>query len=383
MTDNPTKESHMFRSSTLLALAFAVSAFPLTSHAQTNATTGAVFVMTNNASNNQVIAYTRNADGTLTGRHSFATGGRGSGGLTDPLASQGSLTLTQDHSFLLAVNAGSGDISVFHVSGATLTLLGTTPCGGSEPVAVASQGHLVYVVNAGGTSNVSGFHLTSTGALKPIPHSTTFLTTGNSGAASLAFGPDGQTLLVTEKLTGNIDGFSIQANGTLGPIVVNPSAGPGLFGVVFAPNGTAIATETGPSGATNASAVSSYANSAGTLSVISASVPTLAAATCWHVVTPNGKFLYASSPGTGTISGFSIGSTGTLTPVDGTILATLPSGSSNLDIAVSADGKYLYTTDSGSGSVSVFGVNADGTITTLTGVSGLAIEAGYNGIAAF
>ena len=228
----------MFRSSTLLALAFAVSAFPLTSHAQTNATTGAVFVMTNNASSNQVIAYTRNADGTLTGRHSFATGGRGSGGLTDPLASQGSLTLTQDHSYLLAVNAGSGDISVFQVSGATLTLLGTTPCGGSEPVAVASQGHLVYVVNAGGTSNVSGFHLTSTGALKPIPHSTTFLTTGNSGAASLAFSPDGQTLLVTEKLTGNIDGFSIQANGTLGPIVVNPSAGPGLFGVVFAPNGT-------------------------------------------------------------------------------------------------------------------------------------------------
>ena len=247
----------MFRSSTLLALTLALSAFPLSSHGQSSTSTGAVFVMTNNASSNQVIAYTRNADGTLTGRHSFATGGRGSGGLTDPLASQGSLTLTQDHSFLLAVNAGSGDISVFQVSGATLTLVGTTPCGGSEPVAIAQQGHLVYVVNAGGTSNVSGFHLTSTGALKPIPHSTTFLTTGNSGAPSLAFSPDGQTLLVTEKLTGNIDGFSIQPNGTLGPIVVNASAGPGLFGVLFAPNGTAITTETGPSGATNASAVSS------------------------------------------------------------------------------------------------------------------------------
>ena len=373
----------MFRSSTLLALALALSAFPLSSHAQNNATTGAVFVMTNNASSNQVIAYARNSDGTLTGRHSFATGGRGSGGLTDPLASQGSLTLTQDHSFLLAVNAGSGDISVFEVSGATLTLLGTTPCGGSEPVAIAQQGPLVYVVNAGGTSNVSGFHLTSTGSFKPIPHSTTFLTTGNSGASSLAFSPDGQTLLATEKLTGNIDGFSIQPNGTLGPIVLNSSAGPGLFGVVFAPNGAAIATETGPSGATNASAVSSYTNSNGTLSVISENVPTLAAATCWHVVTPNGKFLYTSNPGTGTISGFSIGSTGTLTPVDGTILATLPTGSANLDIAVTSDGKYLYSTDSGTGSVSALGINADGTVTTLTGVSGLAIEAGYNGIAAF
>jgi len=375
----------MYRiSRTLLALTLSLSAFPLVSQAQSNSSTGAVFVMTNNATNNTVIAYKRNADGSLTGRHSFATGGRGSGGLTDPLASQGSLTLTQDHSFLLAVNAGSGDISVFQVSGSTLALVGTTPCGGSEPVAVAQQGHLVYVVNAGGTSNVTGFHLTSTGQLKAIPHSTTFLTTGNSGAASVAFSPNGQTLLVTEKLTGNIDAFAVNGDGTLGPIVANPSAGPGLFGVTFAPDGFAITTETGPTGGVNASALSSYSvSSTGTLSVISASVPTLAAATCWHVVTPNGRYVYTSNPGTGTISGFSIGSTGTLTPIDATILATLPAGSANLDVAITSDGKYFYAIDSGTGSVSVFGVNADGTVSTLTGVSGLAVEAGYNGIAAF
>lgn len=374
----------MFRSSRiLLALTLAVTTFPILSHAQNSATSGAVFVMTNDAAKNSVVAYKRNSDGSLTGRHSFATGGRGSGGVTDPLGSQGSLTLTQDHSFLLAVNAGSGEISVFQVSGSTLTLVGTMPCGGAEPVAVAQHGNLVYVLNAGGSSNVTGFHFTSTGVLKPIPHSTAFLTTANSGAGSLAFSPDGQTLLVTEKLTGNIDAFAVNANGALGPIVANPSAGPGLFGILFAPNGAAIATETGPSGGVNASAVSSYSvSSTGSLSTISASVPTLAAATCWHVVTPNGKYVYTSNPGSGNISGFSLSSTGVLTPIDATILATLPAGSTNLDLAITADGKYLYTTNSGTGSVSVFGVNADGSLTPLPGVGGLTANAGYNGIAA-
>ena len=375
----------MFRTShTLLTLALTLAFSPLLSHAQSANTNGAVFVMTNNASNNQIIAYTRNSDGSLSGRHTYNTNGRGSGGVTDPLASQGSLTLSQDHSYLLAANAGSGDISVFKVTGATLTLLSVTPCGGSEPVSIAQRGNLVYVLNAGAASNVTAFHFTNSGILKQIPNSTAFLTTGNTGAASVAISPDGQTLLVTEKLTGNIDAFAINLSGTLGPLVPNPSAGPGLFGVLFAPNGAAITTETGPSGAQNASAVSSYSvSSGGTLSVISASVPTLANATCWHVVTPDGKLLYTTNPGSGTLSGFWIGSNGSLTPVDGTVLATLPTGSTDLDLAVSDDGKFLYTIDSGTGSVSVLGVNADGTLNVLAGPGCLAANAGFNGIAAY
>ena len=68
------------------------------------------------------------------------------------------------------------------------------PCGGSEPVAVAEHGNLVYVVNAGGNSNVTGFRLEKEGKLKPIPDSIAYLSTANSGAASLSFSPDGQFL---------------------------------------------------------------------------------------------------------------------------------------------------------------------------------------------
>src|SRR5215469_6278003 len=86
---------------------------PATSRAQESKNSGAVSAMTNAADRNEIIAYKRNADGSLEEGRTFRTGGRGSGGTTDPLGSQGSLTLSQDHSILLAVNAGSGDISAF------------------------------------------------------------------------------------------------------------------------------------------------------------------------------------------------------------------------------------------------------------------------------
>jgi 6-phosphogluconolactonase len=185
------KTSHV-----LLGAAVAMSALlPATSPAQTSSSstsssTGAVFVMTNDAGHNKIIGYKRNADGSLQQAHSYWTEGRGSGGVTDPLGSQGSLTMSQDRPLLFAVNAGSGDISVFRVNGAGLQLLERVPCGGSEPVAVAQHGSLVYVVNAGGASSVVGFQLGWEGGLKPIPHALAYLSTGNSGAASLSFSPD-------------------------------------------------------------------------------------------------------------------------------------------------------------------------------------------------
>jgi 6-phosphogluconolactonase (cycloisomerase 2 family) len=219
--------------------------------------------------------------------------------------------------------------------------------------------------------------------LTQIPNSIAYLSTGSSGASSLAFSPDGQFLLVTEKVTNVIDAFHVQTDGTLASIVVNASAGPGAFAVLFAPNGTALVTETGPAGGTNASAISSYALAAnGTLSAVSTSVPTLGAATCWGEVTPDGRFVYTSNSGTSTISGFSIGATGSLTALSGTVVGTLPSGSANLDIAITADGKYLYTLNAGTGTINTFAINSDGSLTSLGDAGGLSADAGLNGIAA-
>ena len=371
---------------TLLFVALAVSLVSTTrSNAQDRRSNGAhaVFVMTNAVGRNEVISFQRAADGSLQEGQTFATGGRGTGGVTDPLESQGSLTLSQDHSFLFAVNGGSGEISVFFVEGSKLLLVDKAVSGGAEPNAVAQHGNLVYVLNVGGSSNVVGFRLNAGGQLRKIPNSTRFLTTNNSEAASLAFSADGQFLAVTERATNNIDVFHVQDDGTLGPIVVNPSPDPGAFSVSFAPNGAALVSETGPTGGNNASAISSYSVIAnGTLSPISTGVATLGNANCWNAVTPNGQFVYVSNAGSSTISGFAISAAGRLTPIGSTVVGTNPSGSTNLDITVSADGKFVYTLNSGTGTIGIFAIQSDGTLNSLGDAGGLSESAGFNGIAA-
>jgi 6-phosphogluconolactonase len=374
----------IIRSFLLLGLAVALTA-PVRSQAQNNGDLGdkAVFVMTNDANHNAVIAFRHDSDGGLTKAGKFFTGGRGSGGTTDPLASQGSLTLSDDGSLLFAVNAGSGELSVFRVFGHSLWLVDIVPCGGSEPVAVAQHGNLVFLVNAGGTNNVVGFRLEYNQHLKRIPHGTALLSAGNSGPGSIAFSPSGNSLLVTEKSTNKIDVFNVHGDGTLGPIVTSTSVGPGTFAVTFASNGAALVAETGPAGGTNASAVSSYAVSgSGALSAISASVPTQGAATCWLEATPDGRYVYTANSASSSISGFAIGKDGTLTALPGTVLATLAAGSTDIDTAISSNGEFLYTLDTGTGTVATFRIEKDGTLTGLGEFSGLPAKSGLNGIAA-
>ena len=159
---------------------------------------------------------------------------------------------------------------------------------------------------------------------------------------------------------------------------------PGAFAVTFSPTGAALLAETGPTGGVNASTIASYAiNPNGTLLPITVDVPTLANATCWDVATPDGRWVYTSNPGSGTISGFAISESGALSPLTGTVVGTNPAGSINLDIAVSVDSKFLYTLDSGTGTISVFGINQDGSLNNLGETGHLSADAGFNGIAAF
>src|SRR5215469_2283600 len=350
---------------------------------QTANGSGAVFIMSNNADKNEVIAFDRGGDGSLTEAHRYDTGGRGSGGVTDPLESQGSLTLSHDHSLLFAVNAGSGTVSVFKVLRSNLALIDKEPSGGSQPVAVAQWNNLVYVLNSGGPGSVVGFRLAGGGQLQPIANSTAFLTANTTAGASLSFSPDGQFLLVTERLANTIDAFHVQPDGTLSPIVVNQNPAPGTFSVAFAPNGKAIVSETGPAGASNASATSSYSvGPDGKLTAVSQSVAALAAGNCWNAITPDGTRVYVSNSGSDSISGYNIAKDGTLTPIGQTVVGNNPPGSHNVDIAVSSDGKFVYTINSDSGNIGIFRIENDGTLTSLGQAGDLAKMSGFNGIAA-
>lgn len=340
----------------------------------------AVFFMTNDAHSNEVVAYARNPYGTLYGARHFATGGRGSGGKGDPLASQGSLTLSQDHNWLFAVNAGSGTLSVFRVVGTSLILTDRVATGGAEPTSVTQHGNLVYVLNAAASSSVNGFAFFG-GHLEPLHNAQGFLSANLANPGSVAFSPDGKFLVATEKASNKIDVFEVQQDGTLSAAKLNGSAGPGAFAANVAPNGTVVVSETGTGGTT--SAISSYhVEIDGTLTTLSASVPTLGAANCWNAITPDGRFVYVSNAGSSSISGFSIGATGTLAPLGSTVVGTNPAGSGNLDIAISSDGKFLYSLNSAGGSIGAFAINADGSLINLGVVGGLPAGSSLNGIAA-
>jgi hypothetical protein len=98
----------------------------------------AVFVQTDNTSGNQVVAYHRAADGTLSPAGTYANGGVLAGSVVDHLASQGSLSYDPRHALLYAVNVGSNTVSVFAVKGDRLALRQVLSSGGSFPVSVAA-----------------------------------------------------------------------------------------------------------------------------------------------------------------------------------------------------------------------------------------------------
>jgi 6-phosphogluconolactonase len=338
---------------------------------------GAAFVMTNAASDNQVMAYARQEDGSLQWTGTFATGGNGSGGTIDPLHSQGSLILSADHRLLFAANAGSGSVSAFAVDGSTLQLVDVVSSGGSSPTALTQFGNLLYVLNAGGNGNVSAFRVNPHGHLQRIENSTRNLSGPSTSPTSLTFSPNGQFLVVTENAANNIDVFRVRPNGTLSEAVVNSVPGAQPFAAVFAPNGALIVAGT-------ANTISSFnVEWNQTIHAITNALPTDGAASCWDVITPDGKVVYAINAGTSNLSGFDISHNGSLSPIGATIVGSNPAGSTNLDTAISENGKFVYTLNAGTGAIGIFAVQSDGSLLSDGQVDGLAASAGLNGLAAY
>jgi len=338
---------------------------------------GAVFVMTNAATNNLINAYTRRDDGSLEFSGAFATGGNGSGGTVDPLHSQGSLTLSADHRLLFAVNAGSGTVSSFAVRGAQLFLLDKEPTGGSSPTSVTQAGDLVYVLNSGGNGSVSGFRILGNGHLLPVENSTHNLSGTDTKPTDVVLSPNRQFLVVAETATNNIDVFRVYPDGRLSDIVANPSAGATPFAAAFAPNGALVV-------ANASNTVSSYSlrwNQS--LSTISDDLPTDGLATCWSVILRDGRFLYTDNAMSSNQSGFVIKDNGSLVPIGNTVVSSNPSGSTNIDIAASADSRYVYTLNAATGAIGIFAVQEDGSLSNLGQFDGLPASAGMNGIAAY
>jgi 6-phosphogluconolactonase len=338
---------------------------------------GAAYTMTNAADDNQIVVFSRDNAGLLTQVGAVSTGGKGSGGGIDPLGSQGSLVLVDNDDghhgwrrhghggkhhggeLLLAVNAGSNDVSVFRVGGHGIKLQDRTGAGGSFPVSLTVSGDRVYVLNNGAPANITGFKLDRHGRLHSLPNSTRLLGEGSYG--QVAFGPQGRTLIITDKANNRLLVYRVHHGVPAADPVVTPSSGAVPFAVDFDRKGHLLVVEAG------ANAVSSYAIAHdGSLHVISASVPNGQAATCWIVVNKRGDII-TTNPGTNSLSSFRVNAgTGQVTLLNGTAGA----GDAPLDIDLTDNGRFAYAVDPANGGVDMFRVGHDGSLTGLGNVNG-------------
>ncbi len=225
---------------------------------------GAVYTMTNVQGHNQIVAYSRGANGTLNQVQTISTHGGGSGiqfggaDADDTLGSQGSLLLDREHGLLFAVNTentgenllpnglqdcNQGSISTFVIRpNGRLTFAGKVASGGLFPDSLTLRGNVLYVLNAGGGAasacgmavnknpNVTGFYVFPDGKMVQLPFSTRPIDPGPDGPAGflncdtsnglppcgqspplfvrspgqVGFTPDGRHVVVTVKGTNSI-----------------------------------------------------------------------------------------------------------------------------------------------------------------------------------
>jgi len=320
---------------------------------------GAVYTMTNAADGNEVIIFDRDANGLLTKVGSISTSGTGSGGVLDPLGSQGSLVLSENKKWVLAVNAGSNEISVFRVRPRGLDLVDKVDSGGVFPVSLTIFDNLVYVLNAG-SPNITGFNLNHRGQLTPLSASTRLLESGEF--AQVGFDLRAENLVITDQANNEILVYSVGGDGLPGTSpVVSPSNGATPFGFIFDRGGDLLVVEAG------SNAVSSYhILHDGALQVISPSVPNGQKTACWIAGSKLG-YIFTANPGSSSISTYKL-KTGKGSLVLLNDVAAI--GKTPIDLAITVDGRFLYALDPGNGAVDMFRIDPNGRLTNLGALAG-------------
>ena len=160
-----------------------------------------------------------------------------------------------------------------------------------------------------------------------------------------------------------------------GPKVFD-SAGETPYGFAFGKRNQAFFSDAF-GGAMGAGALSSYEVwEQGLLNPIVGVGPDKQTAPCWIVLTTDGRFVYTTNTGSGSISGYGVGMDGTLILLnaDG-MTASTGSGSAPIDAAVSNDSRFLYALTPGSTSIQGFAIDVNGALTAVSQPVGIPASA--------
>ena len=335
-----------------------------------------VYLDGNTAGANTIAGFARHADGSLSALPGspFAAGGAGLGA---GLSSQDAVKFADDGRYLLAVDAGSDQISVLSVGrDGSLTPVTGSPfsSGGVEPNSIAVHGDLVYVSNIG-SPNYTGFILTRWGQLEPIPGSTVSLPVGEN-TGDIVLNNNGTKLVgavigATTPGSSLLNSYRVNWDGTLTAAPGSPfvAQGLGAFGSEFSPINPDQVFVSNPHNGAGLGTVSAFKDSRnGTLSSIGASpFADQQTAPCWIVISHNGQRLYALNTGTGSVSTYSIAADGTLTLLASTPLSNPVGAITGTDVTISDSDNTLYVNEANNGTVAAFKIHPDGTVTQLPG----------------
>lgn len=350
------------------SLAFAAPAGKSDDDAQ-----GYLYVNGNMPNANTVVGFARHADGTLTQLPGspFAAGGAGASG---GLASQGATQVARGGQLLLVADAGSNQISVLRIHGnGRLSPVQGSPfsSNGDKPVSIAVHRDMVYVANTGsasdpGHANYSGFRLDGDGRLSLIPGSTVSVP-DTAGLGDVLFNSTGTHLIGARVNTSQIDSFVVDSDGHLMAAPGSPFPGQGLgqLGSAFRPTNPSQLFVSNAHNGPGLGTVSAYTvRDDGTLMPVAGSpFADQQTAPCWVTISRDGKYLFTTNTGSGSISSYSIATDGALTLVATAALkGTPPVGA--VDLGLSPDGRYLYVTDSVASAISVLAVSG-GSMTEL------------------
>ncbi|MFL5766892.1 MAG: lactonase family protein [Actinomycetota bacterium] len=317
---------------------------------------GVVYTLSNRANNNAVLVFERASDGSLSAAGKFGTAGDGTGA---GLGSQGALVLHGDR--LFAVDAGSDEITSFDVSedGLTLTRIRTVDSNGDLPISLTVSGSSLYVLNAGGDGNISGFTGARSGKLRPIRHSTEPLSGSGVGPAEVSFADRGDVLVVTEKNTNLIDTYAVDADTgrATGP---ETTASEGMTPFGFANRNDCLVVSEAAGGAPGATTVSSYTLDPGdTPHAATSALASHQGSACWVAIARHTRYAYVANTGSSTISGLRMHKDGSVSLLDASGV-TATTGAAPADMAVSAGSDYLYVRAGGAPEIDGFAIQGDG-----------------------
>ena len=275
-------------------------------------------------------------------------------GLSLSCGSNSHSTSGRNHNAYVTLPA-RGSVLLLHINGATgaITLGAETPqVQNTSPTGIAllPSKKFLYAVNSSShADSISIFNVASDGtlALSGTP------TPAGAGPNDAVIDPSGKYLLVTNNFGNNVSVYSIDASsGALSEVAGSPfPANNNPAEILITPSGRFVYV-TNP----GIGMVTAFSFSNGVLTQLPTSPVSSGAGAFGLAVDGSEQFLYVANPSasnpppfssTGNISGFTITSTGALTPILGSPF-TVTNGNGPSAVTVDPSGKYVYATTPGS-----------------------------------